>query len=187
MDTFSHSLPILILWNVSVVPWLEIAARTESCQHYKVSKNVTFNISDCFSYETYKILRPSHTCVDKCRSTLGCVAVGCDSMFMTSMCCTLVNTKIALYEGNSTIIHHSDRTVCKGSDWSGAYSTNTNSRVRNFIMSFQFEGIGFNCSHFTGERISEFYVQTKQCCCCCVLECSLNVSLWPLVLFVTGD
>ncbi len=159
MDVFFHNLSSLVTWSMSLLS----IAYTQSCELYKVHKNVNFNISDCFSYETYTRSRPSYHCVEKCGETPGCVGVGCDSMDMTSTCCTFTDRDINIFEGNSTIIHQSEITVCKGSDWIGNFTVNGNAPIHfDFSMSLRFEGFGFNCSHFTGEL---FHLNSVLCLC----------------------
>ena len=128
-----------------------IVSMTKSCKQFRGYNDVNFNISDCFSYEMYTTPRPPDMCVRKCSSNPGCIAVGTDSMDITSTCCILVESDITLSNGNSTIIHLLDTSVCVGSDWSGVDDFNdVNDTQTNTTFEFQFDGLGENCSHFKG-------------------------------------
>ncbi len=146
----SHKIPLICdIFEWVFLFWSMNASRTKSCKQFRGYNNVNFDVSDCSSYEMYTSPRPPDMCVRKCSGNPGCIAVGTDSMDLTSTCCILAKSDITLSNGNSTIIHLLDTSVCIGSDWRGMDVFNNVSSTQTTFM-FEFEGLGKNCSHFTG-------------------------------------
>ncbi len=133
---------ILLFFNIMAT------VDTNHCNRFIRKHHVNFNVSDCFSYDTYDSPKPAHLCVLKCHTIPGCIATGIDSVHMTSTCCTLVKKKIRILAGSSAIIHQAKFNVCLGSEWTG--EMNRAGDRYDMTLKFRFQGLANNCSQFTG-------------------------------------
>ncbi len=153
----SH-LILFVVWIIWLFSMFSVIY-TKSCQRFRSTNKVGLSggTSDCYSYETYTSPRPCYSCVKQCRSTPGCLAVECDSMETTSRCCILTRRDIEIFEGYSTIIHLADITVCLGSYWTGEFTSLSDPEPDyklNFTIEMRFQGLGHNCSQFSGNNFS---------------------------------
>ena len=118
-----NSLMLLLLRSALISFHFIVMTNANTCERFIRHRHVSFSISDCSSRETYSTPQPTHLCVLKCQSIPGCIAIGSDSVHMTSTCCTLVEQNINILAGNSAIVHRSELKVRVGSDWSRAFTS----------------------------------------------------------------
>ncbi len=149
---FKHFQLLNVSWTSLFLSLLYKMGESGPCQSYRTHNNVSYNVSECFSYETFTSPKPTYMCVQKCHTIPGCIATGSDSVETTSTCCTLVEKNINILAGNSTIIHQSQVSMCPGSDWTGLFTSQYAPDESAFSFKLRFQGLAKNCSHFTGKR-----------------------------------
>ncbi len=146
-----YTLMLLMVRSAIISFHFIVLTNANSCERFIRQQQVSFSTSDCSSLETYIPPKPTHLCVLKCQSIPGCIAIGSNSVHMTTTCCTLVEQNINIMAGNSVIIHQSDYKVCVGSDWTGKFLTPYPASKSDITFTFRFNGLAQNCSQFTGK------------------------------------